>query len=151
MEMITLNKLSEGKFSPGGVDYPTVLRKKVKKSGTILQPLYEAISNSLEATTGRDNHITITICKSKQLLSDTFSFLSLHIEDDGTGFDESSFSRFENLFDESKNRNNLGSGRLQYLHYFKTTQIVSTFVSEDGSKNNVRYYYLWIIIENIDR
>lgn len=134
MEMLSLNQLTEGNFSPAGVDYQTILKKRVKKSGTILQPLYEAISNSLEATIGSENHIIITICKNKQLLSDTFSFLSLHIQDDGTGFNESSFSRFERLFDESKNRNNLGSGRLQYLHYFKSTQIVSVFRAKDGTK-----------------
>lgn len=134
MEMLSIKNLRNGYYSPAGVDYQTVLRKRVRKSGTFLQPLYEAISNSLEATTGKENHIIVTICKSKQLFSDSFSFLSLHIEDDGTGFNESSFSRFENLFDESKNRNNLGSGRLQYLHYFKSTQIVSTFVANDGTK-----------------
>ena len=134
MEMLSFNQLQGGSFSPAGVDYPTVLRKRVRKSGTILQPLYEAISNSLEATTGNENHITITICKSKQLFSESHSFLSLHVEDDGIGFNECSFSRFERLFDESKNRNNLGSGRLQYLHYFKSTQIVSTFIANDGAK-----------------
>ena len=134
MEMLSLNKLPGGKFSPAGVDYPTVLRKRVRKSGTILQPLYEAISNSLEATTGEKNHIIVTISKNKTLFSDSYSFLSLHIEDDGSGFNESSFARFERLFDESKNRNNLGSGRLQYLHYFKSTQIVSVFLANDGTK-----------------
>lgn len=134
MEMLSLKNLPEGVYSPAGVDYPTVLRKRVRKSGNILQPLYEAISNSLEATLGSENHIIVTICKNKQLFSDTYSFLSLHVEDDGTGFNEDSFSRFEKLFDESKNRNNLGSGRLQYLHYFKLTQIVSVFIDNDSIK-----------------
>ena len=107
MEMLSKDKLTEGVYSPAGVDYPTVLRKRVRKSGTILQPLYEAISNSLEATNGKENHIIVTICKSKQLFADHLSFISLHIQDDGTGFNKSSFSRFEKLFDESKNRNNL--------------------------------------------
>lgn len=134
MEMLSRNDLKEGKYSPAGVDYPTVLRKRVRKSGTILQPLYEAISNSLEATVGSENHIIVTIYKKKTLFHDSLSFLSLQIEDDGTGFNESSFSRFEKLFDESKNRNNLGSGRLQYLHYFKLTQIVSIYLDDDGTK-----------------
>ena len=125
MEMLSLKNLPEGVYSPAGVDYPTVLRKRVRKSGNILQPLYEAISNSLEATVGSENHIIVTICKNKQLFSDTHSFLSLHVEDDGTGFNEDSFSRFEKLFDESKNRNNLGSGRLQYLHYFEYIPITN--------------------------
>lgn len=130
------DKLPDGKYSPAGVDYPTVLRKRVKKSSSILQPLYEAISNSLEATTGKENNITVSICKSKekQLISNSFSFLSLHIKDDGIGFNEENFSRFERLFDESKNRNNLGSGRLQYLHYFKRTQIISIFESKDKTR-----------------
>lgn len=134
MEMLSLKNLPRGVYSPAGVDYPTVLRKRVRKSGNILQPLYEAISNSLEATVGSENHIIVTICKNKQLFSDMHSFLSLHVEDDGTGFNEDSFSRFEKLFDESKNRNNLGSGRLQYLHYFKLTQIVSVFIDNDSIK-----------------
>lgn len=128
------DKLPDGKYSPAGVDYPTVLRKRVKKSGSILQPLYEAISNSLEATTGKENNITISICKEKLLISNSFSFLSLHIKDDGIGFNEENFARFERLFDESKNRNNLGSGRLQYLHYFKRTQIISIFESKDKTR-----------------
>lgn len=59
MEMLSLKNLPEGVYSPAGVDYPTVLRKRVRKSGNILQPLYEAISNSLEATVGSENHISL--------------------------------------------------------------------------------------------
>ena len=95
--------------------------------------MFEAFSNSLEATSGKDNHITVIVNRLKMgnvIGEDTYQFGSLSIVDDGEGFTEESFRRFEQLFDDSKQKNNLGSGRVQFLHFFQHTLIDSVY--KDG-------------------
>lgn len=123
--------LKDGIFSPNTVDYESLMRRRIKKASSHLQPIYEAFSNALEATEGKDNCITIELnhIKSHNIFGEDYSYGSLSIIDDGSGFTDESFSRMERLYDESKNKNNLGSGRVQYLHFFKTTQIESIYQS----------------------
>lgn len=122
-------------FSVNSVAYPALMKKRIKRSTTFFQPLYEAFSNSLEATNGKENHITIILNRSKNpniLGEEMLTFVSLSILDDGEGFTEENFMRFERLFDDSKDKNNLGSGRVQFLHFFEHTLIDSTYKDVDG-------------------
>ena len=54
-------------------------------------------------------------------------FNSLHITDNGIGFNDENFGRFVTLFDDTKGFNNFGTGRIQYMHFFKYTQIRSVY------------------------
>lgn len=54
--------------------------------------------------------------------------------DNGVGFDDVEFKRFNTYKDFTKGFKNLGSGRIQYVHYFDNTVIRSTF------ENNGKFY-----------
>lgn len=56
----------EGSFYETDVEFPTLMKKHIQKHGTALQPIYEAISNSFEATKDENDSITIAMnfCRS---------------------------------------------------------------------------------------
>ena len=126
-------ELINGAFVPQDISYPTLMKKHVKKHSSYFQPIFEAISNSLEATSGKDDVITIRINKAKTLNQEQYSFLSIDIIDTGIGFNDDNFGRLRRLYDESKGQNNFGTGRVQYLHFFNNTDIYSVF-EEEGLK-----------------
>ncbi len=115
-----------------GLHYEGVLRD-VDKSRLSLQPIFEAFTNSLEAIKSQKildfaGEIKIT---ATQLTDGSPEFKSLTIEDNGIGFNENEFKRFNTYKDFTKGFKNLGSGRIQYAHYFDTTTIESVF-NENG-------------------
>ena len=124
---------SKGRFVEQTVSYESLMKKRVKKHSSFLQPIFEAVSNSLEATRGKGDNIVIRLKVSKSTTPNKYEFNSIEIEDTGCGFDNENRTRFYNLFDESKNLHNLGSGRIQYLHFFSHTEIRSIYY-EDGKK-----------------
>lgn len=67
-------ELVNGTFVPQDISYPTLMKKHVKKHSSYFQPIFEAISNSLEATSGKDDVITIRINKAKTLNQEQYSF-----------------------------------------------------------------------------
>lgn len=131
--MVEYQALHDGIFSPNTVDYESLMRRRIKKASNPLQPIFEAFSNSLEVTEGKGDSITIELYhqKSQNIFGDEFSYGAISIVDNGEGFTDESFSRLEMLYDESKNKNNLGSGRVQFLHFFRVTQIDSVY--RDGA------------------
>ncbi|MDR0605958.1 MAG: hypothetical protein LBG80_16835 [Bacteroidales bacterium] len=115
--------------------------KSVAKSPNKLQPIFEAVTNSLEALAllKRQNpksvgKVIIELHYTKTLFSDTeeskIGFDRIVIKDNGIGFDNENFDRVFRYKDIRKGFNNRGSGRLQFLHYFDKTQIASIFYSE---------------------
>lgn len=67
-----------------------------------------------------------------------FDFSSIDIIDTGVGFTEENLYRLKCLYNETKGYNNLGTGRVQYLHFFHNTDIHSVF-EENGKKNETAY------------
>ena len=134
-EEIEYTPLTDGIFSQNSVDYDSLMRRRIKKASNSLQPIFEAFSNAWEAISGIGNSITIELhhIKERNIFGNEFSFGAFSIIDDGDGFTDESFHRLEKLYDESKNKNNLGSGRIQYLHFFKTTQIHSVYMQNDNT------------------
>lgn len=124
---------TQGRFVEQTFSYESLMKKRVKKHSSYLQPIFEAISNSLEATEGKDDSIIIRLKVSKSSIPDKYEFNSIEIQDTGCGFNKENLSRFYHLFDESKNFNNLGSGRIQYLHFFSHTEIRSVYF-DNGKK-----------------
>lgn len=123
---------------PDGLYWPEILRKDVSKSGTLLQPIFEAFTNSIEAIrdrqkidTSHKGEIIIKIYSTETTVKDSFSFSSISIIDNGIGFNDEQFQRFNTFRDNRKNYKNLGSGRIQYVHYFDSTNVNSVFV-QDG-------------------
>lgn len=116
-----------------GVYYPGVLRD-IKKSQQHLQPIFEAFTNALESINERrkiedslQGHIVFRIYQKETTDSQT-EFNRLSIEDNGIGFNQKEFERFNTYKDYTKGYNNLGSGRFQYVHYFNETKIISVFL-----------------------
>src|SRR5690554_5398774 len=110
----------------------------IKKSSTSLSPIFEAFTNALESIKLKKNSennfnngkIVISIF-TNELTDKTSEFRALEIFDNGLGFNEKEFKRFNTFKDNSKGYKNLGSGRIQYVHFFDKTLIKSTF-KEDG-------------------
>lgn len=118
--------------------WPEILRRDVPKSKIVLQPVYEAFTNAIEAIrdkqkrdSGHKGEIIIKIFSTETTIKDSFSFSSLSITDNGIGFNDEQFERFNIFRDVRKNYKNLGSGRVQYVHYFDITNIKSIF-EQDG-------------------
>ncbi len=133
-----IKELVNGNYLPQYVDFPSMMRIQIKKHSLFLQPLFEAFSNSLEALRGNNNSITVRIKQAKaSLYNETdLQFVSLEVFDTGEGFNEASFKRFIKLFDGSKNLNNFGTGRVQYLHFFGHTEINSIY--QEGNEKKKR-------------
>ena len=131
-----MKELKNGKVIKQYISYPSMMRKQIKKHPLFLQPLFEAFSNALEALTGEDDTIIVRIKFAKNSLynENDLSFVSMEVNDNGCGFNQENYERFLNLFDESKDQNNFGTGRIQYLHFFEHTEINSVYVEEGKLK-----------------
>jgi hypothetical protein len=110
----------------------------IKKSKTALQPVYEAFTNAIEAIKIKAGNnkkfkgrIEIKIFATETTVADVAEFKSLSISDNGVGFNEKEFRRFNTFKDFTKGFKNLGSGRIQFAHYFNSTVAKSVF-EQDG-------------------
>lgn len=116
-----------------GINYKGIL-SKLSKSTDPLTPIQEALTNSLEAIYEKKQNgkITVVIRRSKQLINDIYHFESISIIDNGLGIDERGFERLRDLFDCSKGTMNKGCGRIQYVKFFRETEIESVFVKNES-------------------
>jgi len=109
----------------------------IKKSKSALQPIFECFTNALEAikikqTLDAEHKGEILLkINASELTTQSTEFNSLSITDNGIGFNEDEFKRFNTFKLTTKGFKNLGSGRIQYVHYFDTTRIKSMF-EKDG-------------------
>ena len=113
-----------------------------KKSKNPLQPLLEALINSFEAIKKLEKgEIFICFNIHKDLFTEEdgksqtekYYFNNLTISDNGIGFNEEEFSRIFTLRDNTKNMNNKGTGRVQFLHYFKESHFNSVYKDKNSS------------------
>ena len=93
-------ELVNGTFIQQDISYVSLMRRHIKKHPSYLQPLFEAISNALEATNGENDIITIRIKRSKTLLENKLTFNSIEITDTGVGFDDKNFKRLRNIYEK---------------------------------------------------
>ncbi|CAM4127217.1 ATP-binding protein [Cytophagaceae bacterium 50C-KIRBA] len=107
------------------------------KSRTALQPIFEAFTNALEAIKilqktepSYKGEISIRINSAETTVPDSYNFAGLSISDNGIGFDDDQFKRFNTFRDITKGFKNLGSGRIQYVHYFDNIIVKSVFCQE---------------------
>ena len=106
----------------------------IRKSKIALQPVFEAFTNALEAIKIRQKgektykgKIVLKLFKGETFVNDVFQFERLSITDNGIGFNEEEFKRFNTFKLTNKGIKNLGSGRIQYVHFFGSTCIKSIF------------------------
>lgn len=131
--MLKMKELVNGRVIKQHIAYPTLMRRQIKKHTDFLQPFYEAFSNAIESLFGVDDAICVKLKMAKKNLfnENDLSFVSLEVCDTGKGFDTENYERFLNLYDESKDFHNFGTGRIQYLHFFEHTEINSIY-EENG-------------------
>lgn len=110
----------------------------IKKSRVSLQPIFEAFTNALEAIkikeeldSGFKGEILIKI-NATETTTESPEFNNLSLADNGIGFNEKEFKRFNIFKDFTKGFKNLGSGRIQFTHYFDNTIIKSTFKEDEN-------------------
>jgi hypothetical protein len=112
-----------------------LMKNYIKKSTNPLTPLYEAISNSIESLNlakEPNPELTITF-HFKGLLDSQKELEDIDITDNGEGFTEEAYRRFQDTFNCDKGFNNRGTGRIQYLHRFENILIQSIFQDESGN------------------
>lgn len=127
-----------------GIWYKGELNAIRKKENAPLQPIFEAFTNAWEAIklklqnrqSSEKGRIEIQIFKTSTLTSEVDQQYYIHklvIEDSGIGFTDSEYERFINLRDDRKNFSNKGTGRVQLLHSFGKTKIISIYSDSTSS------------------
>lgn len=120
-----------------GIYYRNELKTIKKKADVPFQPIFEAFMNAWESILDKfseDNlcrgNISIRFYFHDNLINkgiENADFARVEVTDNGIGINSDSFQRLVNLRDDSKKRSNLGTGRVQYLHFFDTTVLKSVY------------------------
>lgn len=109
----------------------------VHKSGNKLAPIFEAFTNAWEAieekypTNIENGQININLFFTYIDPQKPKFFKSVEVVDNGIGFTEANYTRFNDLFNCSKGKGNRGSGRLQYVHSFEDVRFESFYSNKD--------------------
>ena len=101
----------------------------IKMSKNPLSPIYEAMTNSLEALAQRNveeefSGELVVNCYFTGLLEESKELEQVEITDNGIGFTGENYNRFCEFFDKSKGYDNRGAERLQYFHRFHQIKVV---------------------------
>ena len=110
----------------------------IKKSKNPLTPIYEAMTNSLEALTQKGLKVGNSVGEISIILHFTGvldqekDLEQILITDNGIGFTDENYDRFLEFFDKSKGYKNRGTGRIQFFHRFQRIKIDSVF-EKDGA------------------
>lgn len=106
------------------------------KDVKFLQPLFEAIINSLEANAKK---IRVTIQQDSTLFDDFSSIHSFSIEDDGEGFTQKNIEAFSTLWTDNKRQIGCkGSGRFTWLSVFNMIQ-VDSFLADQNKHIHINF------------
>lgn len=115
--------------------------KSIAKAVNLLQPLFEAFTNSLEAIDMRKKsgeefapYIRLDFYFNSTINNENDGLVRLVITDNGIGFDNQNFSRLQIFKDDTKGYNNRGSGRIQFIHFFRTATYESIYKQDNICK-----------------
>lgn len=122
-----------------GIWYINEIKTIKKKTDVPLQPIFEAFLNAWESILDRfskehfkNGSIDIAFYCSKNLFSKKIE--KIVVGDNGLGLDNNSYQRLVNLRDDTKKHSNLGTGRIQFIHFFDHTTIDSIYKDGDRYK-----------------
>lgn len=114
------------------------LLKGYSKSTNVMQPLFEAFTNSLEAIDMRKKkqddfspYIHVDFYFNHTLDGENADLVRLIVMDNGIGFDDDNFNRLTVFKDDTKGYNNRGSGRIQLIQSFINATYSSVY-KQDG-------------------
>lgn len=131
-------------ISATGIYYKNEIDSIRKKSGERLRPIFEAVTNSWESLVQKfeevgleKGKIDIVFHVQKQLPlgneETVYNFLRIEVIDNGRGLTTEDYDRLISLRDDRKGFCNKGTGRVQFLHFFKNTCIDSVFGFNENS------------------
>ena len=116
-----------------GIDIRGVL-SKMKKARESTRPIFEAITNSIDAICERKDfegetpNVNVEFHFHKGVIPDeNGNFSHIVVSDNGVGLNNEGFQRLTRLFDGSKGQLNKGSGRVQFIKFFGSTEIASVY------------------------
>lgn len=140
--------MSEQKYIiNNGLMWDGILKTGTKKSSEQIRPIFEAITNSLEAIQMRreyesefDAYIKIQLYFNPTIDGEANQFVQVVVKDNGIGFDDKNFNRFTRYKDTTKGINNRGSGRLQFVHFFKMSEYISTYKEPEDTIVKLRKF-----------
>lgn len=122
-----------------GIWYRNEINTIKKKADVPLQPIFEAFMNAWESILDhftkehfKNGSIDIAFYCSKNLFTKDIN--KIVICDNGIGIDYNSYRRLVNLRDDTKKHSNLGTGRIQFIHFFDHTTIDSIYKDGDQFK-----------------
>ncbi len=114
------------------------LLKGFPKATNLMQPLFEAFTNSLEAIDMRKKHseefspyICLDFYFNRNLENQNDGLTRLSVTDNGIGFDDDNFDRLKVFKDDTKGYDNRGSGRIQLIHSFTTATYESVYEQDN--------------------
>lgn len=126
-----------GYIKATGIWYRNEIKTIKKKVDVPLQPVYEAFMNAWEAILDkfsvknfRNGVINIAIHHSENLTTQEtgdYDFDKIVVTDNGIGLNDKCYKRLINLRDDTKQHSNLGTGRVQFIHFFENTTIDSVY------------------------
>ena len=118
-----------------GIWYKNEIKTIKKRADVPMQPLFEAFMNAWESIIDRFSRehfnkglIHLSIYRVQNLLD--YDFEKIVVHDNGLGLDKSSLKRLIDLRNDTKKHSNLGTGRIQFIHFFDHTTINSIY--KDG-------------------
>ncbi|WP_051952713.1 ATP-binding protein [Methylocapsa aurea] len=118
---------------------------RIAKSRPLL-PVFEAVSNALDAISEREGNGTIYVTVLRHPPSiidatpgDPHTFI---IEDDGVGFNDANMGGFDQLYTDRKQpKGGKGRGRFAYLKVFEDVEIESTYVDGAGELRHRKFKF----------
>lgn len=135
------------------INFPYYVETRKLPRSKALHPVFEAISNSIDAIdeqkNGIDGKIIVTIARAAQgLLEDNeenrelLPIVNISIEDNGVGFRRDNFNAFSELSTIwKKDKGGKGLGRVIWLKVFDHAEIQSTFLDGDDL-NHIHFRFL---------
>ena len=116
-----------------------------------MMPLYEAVSNAMDAVADRtatltDGRIDVHLLRKQDLVAAGSEELQpidgVRIIDDGIGFDDQHLASFREAYTEHKLKSGgKGVGRFTYLKVFNSVDVASTFREKDGTLKTRRFRF----------
>ncbi len=127
-----------------GIWYRNEINTIKKKADVPLQPIFEAFMNAWESILDRftkehfkNGSIGIDFYFTKNLFSKEIGGHDIDkivVRDNGIGLEYKSYQRLINLRDDTKRHSNLGTGRIQFIHFFNHTTIDSVYKEDEQFK-----------------
>ena len=133
-----------------GIWYRNEIKTIKKRADVPMQPIFEAFMNAWESVLDRFSRehfnkgfIHLSIYRIQTLFANC-DFEKIVVHDNGLGLDEVSLKRLIDLRNDTKKHSNLGTGRIQFIHFFDHTTINSVYKKGETYRIKLRSDTVWL-------